>query len=112
MTGTGTGNARLTVSRRSPQDVKYRQIIVSLDGHQVATLLYGDTYSSDIEPGHHRLRVHNTLVWRTVEFDARPGDDVRFSVVNRTGWGTWWMLSLLGVGPLYVTVEREGGQSP
>lgn len=35
--------ARLTVSRRSPADVQTRQVLVSLDGTQVATLMYGDT---------------------------------------------------------------------
>lgn len=96
----------LTVSRTSPRDVKYRQMIVSLDGRPFGTLLFGETLTREIEPGHHALRVNNTLVWKTVEFNAEPGDHVRFTIVNRTGWGTWWMLSLLGAGPLYVTIER------
>jgi hypothetical protein len=62
----------------------------------------------EISPGHHRLRVHNTLVWKTVEFDAASGEHVRFGVVNRAGFGSMALLALLGAGPLYVTVERLG----
>lgn len=98
--------ARLTVERRSPKDVQTRQVITSLDGGHLATLMFGETYSAEIPPGHHTVRFNNTLVWKTIEFDAHPGEHVRLAVLNRTGWGTWWMLSLFGAGPLYLTVQR------
>jgi hypothetical protein len=98
--------AHLTVARRSPRDVRDRQVVVTLDGRPFTTLLFGEADSQAIAPGPHRLRVHNTLVWKTVEFTAAPAEHVRFTVINHTGWGTWWMLSLLGAGPLYVTIER------
>jgi hypothetical protein len=50
--------------------------------------------------------VSNTLVWKTVEFTAHPGDQIYFEVINRAGWGTYPMLLIFGVGPLYVTVKR------
>ena len=99
--------ARLVVSRRSPRDVQQRQMIVSLDGEPLATLLYGESAARPLNPGRHTLRVHNTLVWKHAEFDAAPGEEVRFTIVNRPGWATWWLLSLLGAGPLYVSIERE-----
>ena len=98
---------RITVSRRSTEDVRQRQLVLSLDGRPWATLLFGETATRELEPGPPELRVHNTLVWKTVSFEAAPGDHVRFSAVNRPGWGTYTMLSLLGVGPLYVSVTRE-----
>jgi hypothetical protein len=107
MTSGKEGPARLTVTRQSPKDVQTRQVELSLDGTAAATLMYGDTFTRDITPGPHALRMHNTLVWKTMEFDASPGEHVRYTVVNRTGWGTWWMLSLFGAGPLYLTVVRE-----
>ena len=99
--------ARVTVSRRVATDIQSRQVIVSLDGEPFATLLFGEFETKPLPPGPHALRFNNTLVWKTVEFVAEPGEHVRFSVINRTGWGTWWMLSLLGTGPLYLTVIRE-----
>ena len=105
---TGGPAARLTITRNSPSDVQTRQVLVSLEGRHVATLMYGDTYAADVSPGPHTLRFNNTLVWKTVEFEAAPGEELRFAVVNRTGWGTWWMLSLFGAGPLYLTVVRIG----
>jgi hypothetical protein len=86
--------------------VKTRQVTVSLDHQHVATLMFGNTYSTELAPGPHTIRFNNTLVWKTLEFDAAPGEHVQFAVVNRTGWGTWWMISLFGAGPLYLTVSR------
>jgi hypothetical protein len=98
--------SRLVVERTSKEDVRQRQIIVSLDGEPFATLLYGESATRNIAPGPHRLRAYNTLVWKTVEFDAAPGESVRFAAVNRAGRGTMALIAMLGVGPLYVTLER------
>jgi hypothetical protein len=101
--------ARITVSRRSAHDVKQRQLVVSLDGRPWVTLLFGDTATIEVDPGPHEFRVHNTLVWKTVRLDLAPGEHAHYTAVNRAGWGTYSMLSLLGVGPLYVSVAREPG---
>jgi hypothetical protein len=98
--------ARLTVERTSPDDVRHRQIVVSLDGAPLATLLFGESVTRDITAGRHRLRAHNTLVWKTAEFDVAPGEQARFMAVNRAGPGTMALVGLLGVGPLYVTLQR------
>jgi hypothetical protein len=98
--------ARLIVERTSTNDVQQRQIVLSLDGEAFATLLYGESATREIAEGHHRLRAHNTLVWKTTEFDVRAGDTIRFVAVNRAGRGTMTLIALLGVGPLYVTLER------
>ena len=60
----------------------------------------------DVAPGPHKLRVSNTLVWKTLEFDVKPGERVRFEAINRAGRLTYPLLALLGVAPLYVTVRR------
>lgn len=98
--------ASLTITRTCEEDFKQRQLIVCLDGVRLATLLFGDSITRDIEPGPHRLRVSNTLVWKTVNFNIQAGDQVFFEVVNRAGIGTYPMLLVFGVGPLYVTVRR------
>jgi hypothetical protein len=103
---TGDQSAVLTVERRDPADVRTRQLVVALDGEPFATLLFGQTATRPVSPGAHRLRVHNTLVWKNVRFEAAPGQHVRFGTVNRAGLGSMTLLSLLGAGPLYVTVER------
>ena len=98
--------ASVTVTRTSESDFKSRQLIVWVDGRKTATLLWGDSITTDLQPGRHRVRVSNTLVWKTVEFDLRPGEQVFFEAINRTGRGTFLMLVVLGVGPLYVTLKR------
>ena len=101
------GTARITVTRKDPRDVQDRQIVVSLDGEPLATLLYGQEVTRDVAAGRHRLRAHNTLFWKTIDFDLAAGESARFRVINRAGTGTFAMLGLLGAGPLFLTVERE-----
>jgi hypothetical protein len=99
--------SRVVLTRRSPNDVKQRQVFVSMDGETIATLLFGDAVAVDATPGRHVLRAHNTLVWKTITIDLKPGEEARFTIVNRPGVGTYAMLSLLGTGPIYLTFERE-----
>src|SRR5512145_952078 len=101
--------ARLTVRRQSPEDVRQRQLVVSLDGEPWVTLMYGQSATKELPPGTHRLKVHNTLVWKTHELSVATGEHATLNLVNRAGFGTYAMVSLLGVGPLYVTIDREPG---
>jgi hypothetical protein len=96
----------VTVSRTSDEDFKQRQLVIWIDGEKLGDLMFGDAFSRDVAAGPHTLRVSNTLVWKTVGFDVKPSEQVRFEVVNRPGRLTYPMLVLLGVGPLYVTVKR------
>jgi hypothetical protein len=99
--------ARLTLARTSPNDVGIRQVFVSLDGKDVAVLVNGQTATVEVEPGSHKMRVHNTLVWKNVQFDAAPGEEIRYDIVNRAGFGTTALIATLGVGPIYLTVLRQ-----
>jgi hypothetical protein len=102
-----TKRARITVVRRSPLDVRQRQVVVSIDGETAATLLFGESVTREVEPGAHRLRIHNTLVWKTIDIELAPDEHAHYVCINRAGFGTYAMLSLLGTGPLYLTVTRE-----
>lgn len=97
---------RLTIHRTSPLDTKDRQIIMSLDGSKLVTLLFGRTHTVEIPPGPHRLRANNTLVWKTVSFDAAPGEHVHFTCTNRAPGSLFYLLFLFGVGPMYVTLTK------
>ena len=96
----------LTITRTSEEDFKSRQLVASVDGIAVGTLLWGDTITCELPPGPHRLRVHNTLVWKTMELRLEPGEQVFVEAVNRTGPGTLVMTLLFGIGPLYVRLTR------
>ena len=98
--------ASVTVVRKHADDIQQRQMIVWLDGERIATLMFGDEVTRDLEVGRHRLRVSNTLFWKTVEFEVKWGEQVRFEIINRAGRLTFPMLAFIGVGPLYVTVRR------
>jgi hypothetical protein len=96
----------VTIARTHASDVKHRQLVITLDGDCLGDLLFGESIQRDVAPGRHRLRVSNTLVWKTVEFDVKPGEQVRFEAINRAGKLTYPMMVILGIGPLYVTVKR------
>jgi len=78
-------SATVTVVRNDAQDVAQRQLIVWLDGERIATLLFGDEVTRPVATGPHRLRISNTLFWKTVTFDAKPGERIRFEAINRGG---------------------------
>ena len=101
------GTATITITRRSPEDVRQRQMFVSLDGQPFASLLFGEAHTGQVASGPHRLRAHNTLVWKTVDLELKEGEHARFRLVNRPGFATYALLSLLGTGPIYLTFERE-----
>jgi len=105
-TGQGVFPASVTITRTSQEDFKSRQLIVWIDGERVADLLWGDSVTRDVEPGPHRIRVSNTLVWKTVHFTVKPAEQVYFDAINRPGWGSLPMLVVLGVGPLFVKLQR------
>jgi hypothetical protein len=98
--------ASVTITRTSRADYASRQLVVHIDGEKVATLLWGDSVTRELQPGKHRIRVHNTLVWKTIEFALAPGEQVFFEAINRSGPGTLAMTVLFGIGPLYVTLNR------
>ena len=68
----------------------------------------GQEISKEITPGPHRLRVHNTLFWKTIDFTVAVGEHASFVTINRKGLGTWSMLAyFLGTNVVYLTVDRE-----
>ena len=42
----------------------------------------------------------------TLELDLQPGEDARFSVINKPGFGTYAMMAVIGAGPVYLVFER------
>ncbi len=100
--------ARLTIRRTSEEDARLHQIYVSLDGERLAVLNAGQEISKEITPGPHRLRVHNTLFWKTIDFTVAVGEHASFVTINRKGFGTWSMFAyFIGTNLVYLTVDRE-----
>jgi hypothetical protein len=100
--------AQITIRRTSPDDVQLRQIVVKLDGERVVDeLMYGDTVTISVTPGHHRLRVDNTWNWKTLDLEVAPGDHLKFLTINRAGRFTWFLVGTLGAGPMYVSIQPD-----
>ena len=102
-----TSGARVTIARTSAADIGQRQVIVSIDGGPKTTLLFGDSATFDIAPGEHAIKANNTLVWKTVRFSAPAGEHVQFEIANCATRFTLGFLSLIGVAPLYLKIDRK-----
>jgi hypothetical protein len=98
--------ATVIVMRTSKEDVGFREVFVTLDGQEIGILQSGDSVTRDVTPGSHELRAHNTLMRKREQFDLKAGETATFLAVNKAGAGTFSILSLLGAGPLYLTLER------
>jgi hypothetical protein len=98
--------ATVTVSREHPKDVGQRQIIVQLDAGRKVKLCFGEWMTEELEPGHHHLRVHNTLMWKNIDFTIEPGEHLEFIVINSARWWTPGVVGVLGAAPLFLKVER------
>jgi len=100
--------SRITVRREVLGDIGIREIYVSLDGESLAMLLPGQDVSREVPPGSHRLRVHNTLFWKTIDFTVTVGEHASFVAANRKGFGTYSFFAyLLGCNVIYLTVKRD-----
>ena len=96
----------LTVDRNSPDDMQERELYVSVDGGPNAILRYPDSVTVPVSPGHHRLRVHNTISRKHAEFDAVAGDRIRFRAANVRGKHFAMLAMFFGIGPMYTVLER------
>ncbi len=102
-----SAKTQITVTRRSAGDIGQREVFVALDGEEFAILRYGDSVTKEVKPGTHLIRAHNTLLWKKLTIDVHPGEHVRFTTINRAGWGTYGIATVLGAGPLYLTFEQD-----
>ena len=99
--------AWLTVRRTSDDDIKERELYVSLDGERLGILKYGDGATVPVAAGRHTLRVHNTLSRKKAEFDIAPGQHVRFRMANVPGKGFAYWAFFIGAALFWTVLERE-----
>ena len=107
MADSSTPAAKLTIRRTSPEDIAERELYCSLDGKRIAIMRFGESITVNIAAGPHQLRVHNTLSRKTAEFDASPGQHIRFKTVNVPGKGFAMWAMFVGAAPMYTVLERE-----
>ena len=97
----------VTVSRRHQEDVQMRQVLARLDDGPQVTLMYGDEFTVEVTPGRHILRANNTLFWKRRAFTAEPGEHLEFVLINRSGRLALGFLTIMGVAPLFLTIEKR-----
>ena len=96
----------ITFSRTHPSDCGQRQVFARLDDGKQVALLYGDIVTLEVNPGRHKLRVHNTLFWKNLHFSIEMGERLEFLMINRARWWTAGVVGVLGSAPLFLTVKQ------
>jgi len=99
--------ALVTITRTHQTDVGQRQVFLRLNGSQRVPLLHGESFTAEVRPGAHHLRIHNTLMWRNIRFTIELGEHLEFMVINKAFWWTYGMVGVLGAAPLMLKVERR-----
>jgi hypothetical protein len=97
----------VTIARTDAKDIGQRQIFVRLDAGPWEPFVFGETRTLEVLPGAHRMRVHNTLFWRTIDFAVESGEHLEFSLINWASWFTMTTSMWLGTGLIYLKVERR-----
>jgi hypothetical protein len=103
----GAPRCLVTISRTDPGDVRQRQVLARIDeGPQVA-LVFGDRVTVEVAPGAHVLKANNTLFWKRLPFTIEPGEHLEFATVNHQGRFTLGFLAIMGVAPLFLSIQRR-----
>ena len=100
-------SARLVITRDHPEDIQDRPVYLWIDGEKWhGVLKYGATFTRELAAGPHRVKAHNTLFGHTVDFDAPPGETVRYRCENGLTGGGMLMVLMMGVAYLRVRLVR------
>ena len=97
----------VTISRKHESDARMRQVVVTIDDHPPQTLMFGDGFTVEVQPGQHLLRANNTLFWKRVTFAIEPGEHLEFVAINHPGRLTLGFLTVMGVAPLYLKIQQR-----
>ena len=98
--------SEITLTRTHADDCGQRQVVCTLDGGPKITLVFGDSFTQEVAPGRHHLRIHNTLFWKNEDFTIEPGEHLEFVIINGARWWTYGVVGYLGAAPLFLTVQR------
>jgi len=102
--------ARLIITRDHPEDVQDRPVYLWIDGEKwEGVLRYGRTFEREVPAGRHIVKASNTLFSTTQEFDATPGEAIRYRCENGLTGGGMVMVLMMGVAYLKVKLVRLPG---
>jgi hypothetical protein len=97
----------LTVARNAPDDIKMRDLYVSVDELPEWTLPYEATRSVELSPGEHRIKITNRLFSQSVTFSLTSGQAANFRVANIPAGALFAPLMIIGgMGGYKVRIER------
>ena len=104
---TAVKSAQLSIRRHDADDFQDRQIQLFVDDEPWGKIRYGQTVTREIAPGHHKVRVFNTMFSKSLILDVTPGEHVRLRTGNGFPKAGWMLFMILHATYLLVRLERE-----
>lgn len=83
---------KVVVRRDAEDDIKMRDLYVTLDEEDERTLLYPRSFEAELPPGEHRLKITNRLASREERFVVHAGETAEIEVANVVKGGMLGML--------------------
>jgi hypothetical protein len=99
--------AEVVIARNSDKDIKFRGLEVFVDGQFARDLSFNDSFSVDLPEGAHTILVSNHLYKKSVQLDLKQGDRVELVAGNNFTLIGGLMVSVFGIGPYRVFLQRE-----
>ena len=97
----------LTIVRNSPDDIKMRDLYVSIDELPEWNLQFEDSRSIQLSSGEHRVKITNRLFSKSQTFSLAPGQTTKFRVANIPAGPLFAPLMIIGgMGGYKVRIER------
>jgi hypothetical protein len=100
-------SGELAIVRNADNDIKMRGLQIFLDGQYVDDLSFNSEFTSQVSPGSHTVMVSNHLYKKSLTFNLAEGERVELSAGNRFTLIGGLMVSVLGMGPYRVFLDRR-----
>jgi hypothetical protein len=98
-------SASIEIFRDTPDDIQDRWVRLFIDDGGAEILRYGETFRTQVPPGRHRIKAHNTLSKHVIDVDVAPGQTLRVRCYNQFTKGG--PLMMLTIGFAFIKVRLE-----
>lgn len=98
--------AQIVISRNADNDIKMRSLELFVDDVFADSLPFDSTYSSEINPGDHTIKVTNRLYTRRLKVSAKPGETLNLQIGNYFDGLGGIMMSVIGFGHYKCFVKQ------
>jgi len=106
MVNNGFEQAHIIIDRNAENDIKMRGLDAFIDDVFVDNLPYNSSFTDDLNPGEHTIRVTNHLYSRSLHVNIQAGQTLHLQVGNYFDLVGGIIMPSIGFGPYKVFVKE------